>query len=97
MGRKNLLVRVTVKNPCNQAVVQIKMVKRKFMTKKDIPPFCVWERERERERESKLPQIVLAQEVDPFFGKDNQHSPNMASVDVSVHLNGKTTQQPFKK
>ena len=89
MGRKNLLVRVTVKNPCNQAVVQIKMVKRKFMTKKDIPPFCVCKRERERERE--LPQIVLAQEVDPFFGKDNQHSPNMASVDVSVHLNGKTT------
>ena len=51
MGRKNLLVRVTVKNPCNQAVVQIKMVKRKFMTKKDIPPFCVCKRERERERE----------------------------------------------
>ena len=87
MGRKNLLVRVTVKNPCNQAGVQIKMVKRKFMTKKDIPPFCACK----RERESKLPQIVLAQEVDPFFGKDNQHSPNMASVDVSVHLNGKTT------
>lgn len=85
MGRKNLLARVTVKNPCNQAGVQIKMVKRKFMTQKNIPPFCVCKRERE------LPQIVLDQEVGPFFGKDTQHSPNMASVDVSVHLNGKTT------
>ena len=59
MGRKNLLVRVTVKNPCNQAVVQIKMVKRKFMTKKDIPPFCVCKRERERERENYLKSFLL--------------------------------------
>jgi hypothetical protein len=46
-------------------------------------------RERERERENKLPQIFLVQEVDPFFDKDNQHSPNMTSGDVCVHLNGK--------
>ena len=59
MGRKNLLVRVTVKNPCNQAVVQIKMVKRKFMTKKDIPPFCVCKRERERERANYLKSFLL--------------------------------------
>jgi len=69
VGRKNLLVRVTVKNPCNQAGVQIKMVKRKFMTKNDIPPFCVCKRE--RERVNYLKSFLLRQWIHSLVKKTN--------------------------
>lgn len=62
------------------------MVKRTTKTETLYYHFFVNERARE-----KIPQIFLAQEVDPFFDKDNQCSPNMTSADVSVHLNCKET------
>lgn len=36
-----------------------------------------------------LPQSVLAQEGVPFFGRDNQHNPNMTSKDASPYLTHK--------
>ena len=81
----------TARNPYNQAGIRDWMGQKKHSSwaKLNRQFSCVC-KEQERERK-KLPQIVLVQEGDPSSDRDNQHSPNMISRDVSEYLNDKNT------